>query len=187
MLKGDLVGLRHRAAEDVPVLRAQLYDDVATHDQLFARPWVPLDPDSPTGAFAAGDPRPDAIGFSIVALDSGKPDSGKVSLRALAAGELVGSCALHGIDTHHRSAEIGISLLPAFRGRGLALDTVRILIRYAFAGRGLHRLRIETIAGNAAMRATAEAAGFTLEGTLRDAVWLDGRFVDGVVYGLLAD
>jgi RimJ/RimL family protein N-acetyltransferase len=40
----------------------------------------------------------------------------------LADDELVGDAVLWGIDTHNRSAHVGMSLLPAFRGQGLGRD-----------------------------------------------------------------
>jgi RimJ/RimL family protein N-acetyltransferase len=67
------------------------------------------------------------------------------------------------------------------------LRRVRLLCRYGFQLRGLHRLQIETVADNEAMIKTAVAAGFTREGVLRRSAWLDGQFVDEVIYGLLAD
>ena len=76
---------------------------------------------------------------------------------------------LWGIDLHNRSAHVGISLRPAFRGRGLGGDVVRVLCRYGFAIRGLHRMQLETLADNAAMIAVAERLGFTREGTMRGA------------------
>jgi len=90
------------------------------------------------------------------------------------------------LDPHNRSAHLGIALRPAFRGRGLGTDTVRVLCRYGFTMRGLHRLQIETLADNAAMLRTAEQAGFAREGTLRAAAWVSGEFADEVILGLLA-
>jgi len=93
---------------------------------------------------------------------------------------------LWAIDLHNRSAHVGISLRPAFRGCGLGADTVRVLCRYAFAILGLQRLQVETLASNAAMIATATRAGFVPEGTLRQSAWVDGQFADEVILGLLA-
>ena len=69
--------------------------------------------------------------------------------------------------------------------RGVRLE-VRLLCYYGFAVRGLHRLQIETLADNAAMIAIATRAGFTREGTLRGASWVDGAFADEAILGLLA-
>jgi RimJ/RimL family protein N-acetyltransferase len=64
---------------------------------------------------------------------------------------------------------------------------VLTLCEYGFKIRGLHRIQIETLADNAAMRATAARAGFTEEGVRRKAAWVNGAFLDGVVLGRLAD
>ena len=58
----------------------------------------------------ASDPTDDAACFSVVQL---------------ADDELAGEALLWGIDLHNRSAHIGISLRPAFRGRGLGTDVLR--------------------------------------------------------------
>lgn len=123
--------------------------------------------------FAMSDPTDDFVAFSVVELSENNP--------------LAGAAVLHMIDHYNRSAHIGISLRPAFRGRGLALDTVRVLCEYGFKVRGLHRLAIETLSDNDAMLRTAEHAGFTREGVLRKAAWVTGEFVDEVLFGLLVD
>src|SRR5215469_6076697 len=163
MLRGELAGLRARHDSDVPVLHAELYEDVATRMRADSRPWRPIPPDSPSSPYAVRGPSDDAAVFSIVHL---------------ADGELAGEALLWGIDTHNRSAHLGISLRPAFRGHGLGADVVRLLCYYGFAVRGMHRLQIETMADNAAMIAIATGAGFTREGTLRGAAWVDGEFAD---------
>jgi RimJ/RimL family protein N-acetyltransferase len=105
----------------------------------------------------------------------------------LGSGELAGGALLWGIDTHNRLAHLGISLRPAFRGRGLAVDVVRVLCAYGFAVRGMRRLQVETLADNAPMIAAARRAGFVVEGTLRRSAWVYGGFADEVVLGLLAE
>jgi RimJ/RimL family protein N-acetyltransferase len=105
----------------------------------------------------------------------------------LATSELVGEALLWGIDLHNRSAHVGLTLRPAFRGKGMGTDIVRVLCRYGFAVRGLNRLQIETLTDNAAMIAAATRAGFVPEGTLRADAWVNGRFADTTIFGQLAD
>jgi RimJ/RimL family protein N-acetyltransferase len=100
--------------------------------------------------------------------------------------ELAGEALLWGIDVHNRTAHVGISLRPAFRGRGLGADTVRLLCHYGFAVRGLHRLQIETLADNVSMIAVATRVGFVPEGTLRRSAWVEGGFADEAILGMLA-
>jgi RimJ/RimL family protein N-acetyltransferase len=173
MLRGEKIGLRARIESDVAVLHAELYDDVATRSRSDGRPWRPISPDSTAAPYRIADPSDDYAAFSIVARADGDA--------------LAGEAVLWGIDQHNRSAHIGISLLPAFRGRGLAVDAVRVLCAYGYTVRGLHRLGVETLSDNAAMLRTAERVGFVREGVLRRAAWVNGDFLDEVVFGMLVE
>ncbi|MEU9041841.1 MULTISPECIES: GNAT family protein [unclassified Kitasatospora] len=171
MLQGSRVTLRARLQSDIPVLQAELYDDVATRTRADNRPWRPLPPDSPHSPYLVGAPADDAACFSVVERDTG---------------ELAGEALVWGIDSHNRSGHLGIALRPGHRGRGLATDTLRTLCRYGFRTLGLQRLQMETLADNEPMLGAARRAGFTVEGTLRAGHWADGAFVDQTVLGLLA-
>jgi RimJ/RimL family protein N-acetyltransferase len=169
MLCGEMTGLRARHDSDIPVLHAELYDDVVTRVSADSRPWQPIPPGSSSPYVVTG-PDDQAACFSVVEL---------------ATGELAGEALLWNIDLHNRTAHVGIALLPAFRGRGLGTDVVRVLCRYGFAIRGLHRLQVDTLAGNNAMIQAASRAGFVREGTLRRSAWVNGDFADEVILGLL--
>ncbi|MFE4519200.1 GNAT family N-acetyltransferase [Kitasatospora sp. NPDC056783] len=172
MLRGDKVGLRARYDEDIPILRAELYDDVVNSARSEGRPWRPIVPGSndPRLVVDASDMK--NVPFSVVELDGGA---------------LVGSANLWGIDTHHRSAHIGLGLLPSCRGKGYGADVVSVLCHYGFVVRGLNRLQVETLSDNIPMLRAAEQNGFVREGELRSSAWVMGGFMDQVLLGLLAE
>jgi RimJ/RimL family protein N-acetyltransferase len=171
MLRGQKIGLRARHEADVAVLHAELYDDVATRSRADSRAWRPVSPGSTASPYAVGEPRDDNAVFSVVDL---------------ADGALAGDALLWGIDSHNRLAHLGMSLRPAFRGRGLGTDAVRVLCGYGFGVLGMNRLQIETLADNEALIRSAVRVGFVPEGTIRRSAWVDGAFADEVVLGLLA-
>jgi len=171
MLRGEVAGLRARYESDVPVLQAELHDDVPTRIRADSRPWRPIPPGSAASPYAVTGPADDVAVFSVVRLSDE---------------ELAGEALLWGIDVHNRTAHVGISLRPAFRGRGLGAGTVRLLCHYGFAVLGLHRLQIETMADNASMIAVATRVGFVREGTLRRSAWVEGAFADEAILGMLA-
>ena len=181
MLRAGKVGLRARDEADVAVLHAELYEDIATYMIADSRPWRPLSAGSPASPYAIGEPGDDLALFSVVEL---APD--ELARGESASGELAGAALLWAIDLHNRSAHLGLSLRPSFRGRGLGSDVVLALCEYGFAVRGLHRLQVDTLASNAAMISAAIRAGFAQEGTLRRAGWVNGDFADEVILGLLA-
>lgn len=168
MLEGEKVFLRARQEADVSVLHTELYEDVATRVRADTRPWVPLSPDSAASPYRVDKPSDDVAVFSVVEIESG---------------ELAGEALLWAIDLHNRLAHIGVSLRPGFRGRGLGTEVLRVLCRYGFGIRGLHRLQLETLAENHGMIEAAKRAGFEHEGTLRSAAWVDGGYIDEVILG----
>jgi RimJ/RimL family protein N-acetyltransferase len=172
VIHGERVVLRARHESDVPVLQSELYDDVVTRSRADSRPWRPITAGSGHSPYAVAEPSDEAACFSVVELESQ---------------ELAGEALLWGIDTHNRTAHVGISLRPAFRGRGLGADVLRTLCEYGFAVLGLRRLQIETLTDNAPMVAAAIRAGFVREGTLRRSAWVWGAYADEAVLGLLAE
>jgi RimJ/RimL family protein N-acetyltransferase len=170
--QGSIV-LRAREAEDVEVLHRELYEDVQGRARSDRRPWRPL---------PLGTASPYTFSF-----DPENDDRPVFSVVEAASGELAGIAALWGLDPHNRSAHLGMSLRPAFRGRGLGTDVVRALCVYGFTVRNLFRLQVDTLGDNAAMIAAARRNGFTVEGTMRKAAWVYGRYLDEVVLGLLLD
>ncbi len=171
MLRGERIGLRAVEDSDIEVFETELLNDVETRLRADNRPWRPVAPGSPRSPYRATDDRADVVQFAAVEL---------------ATSELVGEALLWGIDLHNRSAHVGISLRPAFRGKGMGTDIVRVLCRYGFAVRGLHRLQVDTLADNHAMIGAATRAGFVLEGNQRQAAWVNGSFADEVILGQLA-
>ncbi|MET9952500.1 GNAT family protein [Streptomyces sp. NPDC006339] len=172
MLKGEKIGLRARHDDDIPVLRAELYDDVVNASRAEGGPWRPITPGSKDPRLVVDDQAQGLVQFSAIEL---------------AGGTLVGTATLWGIDNHSRSAHIGLGLLPSSRGKGYGTDVVAVLCHYGFIVRGLQRLQIETLADNTAMLRSAERNGFVREGVLRSSAWVMGEFLDEVILGLLAE
>jgi RimJ/RimL family protein N-acetyltransferase len=173
MLRGQQVALRARYESDVPVLHQALYDDVATRVRADSRPWRPLAPTATASPYRPDSSFQDADCFSVVAASDDE--------------RLAGEAVVWGIDLHNRSAHLGLSLLPEYRGRGFGTEVTSLLCYYGFSIRGLHRLQVDTLADNQAMISAATRVGFTQEGVRRQAVWVDGHFMDEVVLGLLSD
>jgi RimJ/RimL family protein N-acetyltransferase len=171
VLKGREVALRARIESDIPILHSGFYEDVETHSQADGRAWRPIGVAAEANPFRVREPSAELAGFTIVAIDDDR---------------VLGDALLWSIDLHNRSAHIGMGVLPEARGRGVGLDATEVLCRYAFRTLGLNRLQIETNVDNMAMLAVAQRAGFTREGTLRQAGWANGQFVDEAVLGLLA-
>ncbi len=84
------------------------------------------------------------------------------------------------------TCEIGCWLEPSAEGRGLITAACKLLLKYAFDERGLHRAEWRCRADNARSSAVAERLGMTFEGTLRQAWKVGDTFHDKQVWSILA-
>jgi ribosomal-protein-serine acetyltransferase len=99
--------------------------------------------------------------------------------------QVAGVVGTHRIDWRNRRAELGYWLAREFEGQGVVTDACRLAIIRLFHEMDLNRVEIRCAAGNAKSIAIPRRLGFKLEGTLRDAELVNGRFHDLLVYGML--
>src|SRR5207253_4227507 len=102
-------------------------------------------------------------------------------------GEMAGQIEYNYIDWANRKTEIGYWLGASFQGKGLARESCRVLIDHAFNELKMNRVEMHCGVENTRSRKIPEKLGFREEGVIRQAGWLHDRFVDTVIYGMLAD
>lgn len=102
-------------------------------------------------------------------------------------GRIIGAIGFHRVDWLHRSTGIGYWLAADAQGRGTMTLGVSALLDFAFRAWRLNRVVIRAAVENDRSRAIPERLGFRLEGTLRQAEFVSGRYVDHAVYSMLAD
>jgi RimJ/RimL family protein N-acetyltransferase len=85
-------------------------------------------------------------------------------------------------------AELGWTLDPAYRGRGLASEAVRELFRLCFDELGLRRVTANCFADNTASWRLMERVGMRRElHAVAESLHRSGEWLDGYGYALLAD
>ncbi|OMC71765.1 ribosomal-protein-serine acetyltransferase [Paenibacillus sp. FSL H7-0326] len=100
---------------------------------------------------------------------------------------LVGSIGYVYLDQENKKTEIGYWLGKEYEGKGIITRSVKALINYAFLELKLNKVEIGVATDNTKSRAIPEKLGFKREGELRDYEYINGRFVDRIIYGLKAD
>jgi RimJ/RimL family protein N-acetyltransferase len=103
------------------------------------------------------------------------------------AGELCGACDLRQVGGRSRAAMIGLWIGRPFWNRGFGTDAVRTLCRFGFREVNLRRIGLDVLDTNPRGLRAYEKAGFRIEGRLRQAHFVDGRHVDILVMGVLAE
>jgi RimJ/RimL family protein N-acetyltransferase len=167
-------------ASTILTLRQATEADVAYLAALAADPEV-----EPFLSFAAADE--DRL-LALLAAPGVAPGSGGLLVIESADGEPLGGLALTVVNTRSRICDISrVMVAPGSRRSGVALTAIRLACRHALHDHGMHRVQAECYGDNPAAHRLFERAGFTREGTRRRAYWRRGGWLDGVLFGLLAE
>jgi ribosomal-protein-alanine N-acetyltransferase len=83
--------------------------------------------------------------------------------------------------------EIGIALLPEWRGRGIGWRAQAMLCDYLFSISPARRIEARTHGENIAEQKSLVKAGFQLEGVVRAGEFRDGQWRDGQIFSRLRD
>ena len=115
---------------------------------------------------------PDAYGVFVIESD----------------GERAGTMRFEQANRRSRIAGLGgLAVHPDFRGAKVADTAARLFQRHLMDELGFHRLQMEIYGFNERAMRHAERVGFTREGVRRKAYWRNDEWVDGVLYGLVAE
>ena len=115
---------------------------------------------------------PDAFGVFLIEVD----------------GERAGTMRFERANRRSRIADLGgLAVHPDHRGAKVADTAARLFQRHLFEDLGFHRLQMEIYGFNDRAMRHAERSGFVHEGRRRKAYWRNDEWVDGVLYGLVAE
>ncbi len=101
-------------------------------------------------------------------------------------GVFAGVIGYHRINMENHLGEIGYWLGEQYQGKGIMTRACRAMVTYGFSELKLNRIEIHCALDNTKSRAIPERLGFKEEGILRQAERVHDRFVDNVVYGMVA-
>jgi RimJ/RimL family protein N-acetyltransferase len=153
---------------------AEFLVELFTHEDVepFLAAIRPKDLESVRETIARSESEPDAFGVFVVEVD----------------GERAGSMQFSRANRRSRIADLGgLAVHPDFRGRRVADEAARQFQRHLIEELGYHRLQMEIYGFNERAMAHAERAGFTREGVRRKAYRRNDEWVDGVLFGLVAE
>jgi RimJ/RimL family protein N-acetyltransferase len=116
--------------------------------------------------------------FERMAADQGK--GGYLFTACLLADDRpIGNVGLFELDLVNGSAGLGIMIgEPGDRGRGHGTDMLEALVGFGFASLRLERIWLDVYDFNPGARRVYERVGFQHEGTMRHAIFREGRFGD---------
>lgn len=122
---------------------------------------------------------------SIIKLD--KREAGEFSIYTMGeTPELIGGIGYRNLHIVARRCTVGIGIgVKEYWGKGYGTDAMKTLVHYLFTTMNLKRVELETWSGNERAIRSYEKCGFVVEGRLREATYLDGKYFDTIVMGVL--
>lgn len=124
------------------------------------------------GEIDRSEAEPDAFGVFLIEVD----------------GERAGTMRFERVNVRSRIANLGgLAVHPDFRGAKVADTAAALFQRHLLDELGFHRLQMEIYGFNERAMRHAERSGFVHEGVRRKAYWRNDEWVDGVLYGLVAE
>ncbi len=106
-------------------------------------------------------------------------------IRLLEDDKLIGMTGLWA-NWNHQNAWFWIGIGEAdYRGKGYGTDTTKLMIGYAFRELGMFRVTLNVFGYNTRAMRAYEKAGFTHEGTQREALYREGKRWDMHAMGIL--
>jgi RimJ/RimL family protein N-acetyltransferase len=107
-------------------------------------------------------------------------------LRTIENDCLIGFVALHNIEWNNQSCLLAIGIGNAdYRGKGYGKDALWLILRYAFYELNLNRVGLDVISNNIPAIEAYKKVGFSVEGSMRNAVYRDGKYYDRIIMGIL--
>ncbi|KAF2151047.1 acyl-CoA N-acyltransferase [Myriangium duriaei CBS 260.36] len=86
---------------------------------------------------------------------------------------------------HHSKADLGVMVMHEFQGRGYGSEAILWCLNWAFLHANYHRIQLNTYGWNTGAIRLYEKLGFVKEGCRREALWYQGRYCDGIEFGML--
>lgn len=101
-------------------------------------------------------------------------------------GAFAGEIRLDNVNRQDRRATMAIGINnPALLGKGFGTEAITLLLRHAFGEMGLHRIGIRVLAYNKRAIRAYEKCGFVVEGTERETAYVNGKWHDDIMMGVL--
>jgi len=99
--------------------------------------------------------------------------------------KMIGIIGHYKIQLENYRSEIGYMILPQYKGKGIATEAVKTILKYGFEQLQLHSIEAIIDPGNSASEIVLQKNGFVKEAHILENGFYDGKFLDTVIYSLL--
>jgi RimJ/RimL family protein N-acetyltransferase len=171
MIQGKLVRLRAVEPEDLPKTVKILND-----------PEVSI----PLGALYLGIALEEEEQWYVNYL-KGENHLSSLVIENLETGEHMGHIGFNSIHLKNRKATTGLFLAKEYWGKGYGTDAMMALCHFGFMQMNLQKIQLYVFAPHKRGIRSYEKCGFQTEVVMREHAYVDGRFVDDLIMGVLME
>jgi len=101
---------------------------------------------------------------------------------------LIGNISFMNINQTDRNAEVGIFIgEKTCRNRGYGTEAMRVMLQHGFETLNFEHIYLHVHTNNPRGRRSYEKIGFIEEGRLRNHHYMEGRYIDVIIMGILKD
>lgn len=101
--------------------------------------------------------------------------------------EVIGRLRIQNINHQHRNCEVGLDILPEYRGKGYGKKSYRMLLDFLFNHYNMNMVYLKVAEFNRSARSLYEKVGFRETGRLPKAYYRDGEYWDYVIMSMTRD
>jgi RimJ/RimL family protein N-acetyltransferase len=109
----------------------------------------------------------------------------QLGIRVRDSSILAGDAGVHFPGDQPHQAELGVTVAPNHQGQGFATETLTALLDHLFGPAAKHRVFASVDPRNGPSLALLERVGLRKEAHFRESLWLEGEWVDDMVYAVL--
>jgi len=99
--------------------------------------------------------------------------------------KIIGDLGIHFLDSENKQVEIGCTLNKDFQNKGYATESVKRAIDYLFKELNKHRIITSIDPENKNSIRLVERIGFRKEAHFVESLWINGKWVDDLIYALI--
>ncbi|MCB9337913.1 MAG: GNAT family N-acetyltransferase [Lewinellaceae bacterium] len=105
----------------------------------------------------------------------------------LSGEEVAGSLGVVLFNRDHKKCEVGYWLREDLQGRGIMTKALACFCEHLFTAKSMNRIEILIASGNERSKGVPKRLGFKMEGVLRQALFMYGKYYNVELYSLLKD
>ncbi len=100
-------------------------------------------------------------------------------------GEIIGRLRIQNINFLHNNCEVGLDILPAYRGKGYGIKGYEMLLEYLFKHLNMNMVYLKVADFNPNAKSVYEKVGFKETGRLPNFFFRHGKYWDYIIMALI--